>query len=361
MWFASIFSTVLAGIVALFPVRHLGLPRWAEIFLGLLLVTMAQRYFAVRLFRTSVLAPEAMPPPLVLFFLWGEIFLLLAALLTLPWGVARLCGAPLGGAWPLALAAALGSWMLWMGFRQPPVREHEVVLPGLPEAAEGMRVAVLADLHLDPFRNRAWAERLVARTNALKPDLVLLTGDQSDGMLEARRGDLEALAGLRAPLGVYAISGNHEWFFDQEALMDFHERLGIHVLDGRTAQAGALWLVGLPDCKSLTSSNNGPLLRRLMGDLPPGAFPVVLVHKPGIAAEADALGARLQLSGHTHGGQFPGLATLIARRNAGLVGGWYGFPGGLKVFVAPGSGVWSGWPYRLYGSELSLLVLRGQR
>lgn len=352
--------TVLAAVVALGLVNRLGLPRWAEILAGLGLVGLAQKYFLIRALRTSILAPDAVPPGLLLLFLCAESFLLAAAPLTALWWALRACRVRVSAWAPLGLAVAAGGWMLWQGFRQPPVRAYDVALPGLPAAAEGLRVAVLADLHIDSLRGRGWCARLVRRVNALKPDLVVLTGDQEDGLLALRRADLAPLADLEAPLGRYVITGNHEWFFDTAGLLATYRALGLRVLDGRTERVGPLWLVGLPDARSLTRQDNEPLLRRLLNERPADAFPVLLCHKPAIAHAADTLGVRLQFSGHTHGGQLPGLATLMARLNGGFVRGWYTLPGGLRLFVSSGAGVWSGFPFRLYSPELALLTLRHQ-
>ena len=207
---------------------------------------------------------------------------------------------------------------------------------------------------------KAWCERLVGRVNGARPDLILFTGDQADGPLALRRGDLEPLGGLRAPEGAFLITGNHEHYFETEAYLRFYEGLGIRVLDGRTATVRGLGLMGLPDRRSLTRLGDDALrLRGLREALPRGAFPVLLVHKPGIAPEADALGVGLQLSGHTHGGQVPGVALAIRHFNGGFVRGWYTLPRGMRLFVAPGSGVWLGFPYRLYPSEITVLTLRG--
>ena len=357
MWMMSMLCTLLAAVVALGLVNRLGWPRWAEVAAGLVLVGLSQKYFLIRAFRTSIIAPEV-PPEVLVLFLGAEAFLLAAAPLTVVWWGLRACHVRLGAWVPLVAALGLGGVMLWQGFRQPPVREREASLPGLPPAAEGLRVAVLADLHLDTLRGRTWCERLVRRVNALKPDLVVLTGDQEDGSLALCQANLAPLAELEAPLGRYVITGNHEWFFDTAALLATYRALGLRVLDGRAERVGALWLMGLPDARSLTRQDNEPLLRRLAAECPAGAFPVLLCHKPGIAPAADDLGVRLQLSGHTHGGQLPGVAALMARFNGGFVRGWHTLPGGLRLFVAPGSGVWSGFPFRLYAPELSLLTLR---
>lgn len=355
----NLFCSLLAILVTLGPVAKLGLPRWAVALVGLALVGLAQQVIVHRIFRASVMSPDGMPLWLEATLLWGTAFLMATGGLTVLWWVARWGHLAIPGWVPLAIGAALAFTFLYLGERLPPVKEREAVLPGLPAEADGLRVAVLADVHIDSWRGREWCERLVARVNAAKPDLILFTGDQADGPIALRREDIAPLAKLEAPLGKFLISGNHEHYFETEAYLKEYERLGITILEGRAQEAAGLWLVGLPDGRSLTRADAAERkLRDLMAQAPKDAFPVLLVHKPGIAPEADELGVRLQLSGHTHGGQLPGVASLIARYNRGFVRGWYDLPQGMRLFVAPGTGVWLGFPYRLYPSEITLLTLR---
>ena len=148
------FCTVLAAVVALGLVNRLGLPRWLEILAGLGLVGLAQKYFLIRLFRTYIISPDDVPAALLFLFLAGEAFLLAAAPLTAVWWGLRLCRVRMSAWVPLALAGVLAGVMLWQGFRQPPVREREVALPGLPAAAEGRFSSQAGlDAQWDPLRD----------------------------------------------------------------------------------------------------------------------------------------------------------------------------------------------------------------
>lgn len=358
MWMTTALFSLFAVLLALGPIRALGLPRWATLLISAFCLLLAQHYPLHRFFRASIMSPDLVPLPLLAVALWGAGFLMSGLFFSILWRILRLCHVEVPAWAPLALGAIVGFIMIWKGERQPPLREHVVELSGLPAEADGLRVAVLADIHLDRWRGEAWCRELVDRVNAEKPDLILFTGDQQDGYLSARRDDLKPLADLQAPLGKYLITGNHEYYFDTSDILAYYRTLGLQVIDGDVATVGGLTLLGLPDSPRLSASDNGGLLQTLMKRVPEGAFPVLLVHKPGIAKEADALGVKLQLSGHTHGGQFPGVAMLIARFNNRFVRGWYDLPEGMKLYVTPGSGVWLGFPYRLYSSELTFLTLR---
>jgi predicted MPP superfamily phosphohydrolase len=349
---------VLALVTAFGPIRYLKFPPKVRILLGFFAFASAQGYVLQKLFDVPVMCPDGLPFPLLVLAKWGDIATLLAGLLSLIWITLRLCGVKWAPWQPLTGAMVLGALMLWLGVRMPPVHERSLVVRDLPAAAEGLRVAVVADLHIDCWRGRAWCEAFVERLNAARPDVVLFTGDQVDGEIAKRLEDLAPLAKLQAPYGKYLISGNHEWMFGGDDYMAHYASLGLTVLDGKRIEVQGLTLIGLPDTRSLTNAETLPLLMMLMADMPKEACTILMAHKPGIAPDADLLGVDVQFSGHTHGGQLPGLATLMKRFNKGFVRGFYDLPEGMKLFVAPGSAAWIGFPYRLfYTSELTLFTL----
>ncbi len=357
MWMTSLFFSGLALVIALGPVNHSGFPRWLEILLGLLLVGGAQHYLWHRLFHASIMSPDALPLPFLVGILLITAFLMAAMAATLVVWALLLCRIPIPQ-WVALVVGVLGAvWMVWQGYRLPPVKEHTVILKDLPTAAEGLRVAVVADLHIDHWHGRAWCEKVVARLNATRPDIVIFTGDQLDGPIALRREDLAPLKEVQAPKGKYFVTGNHEYYFDTEETVAYLQSLGLTYLDRQVVITQGLGLVGVPDSRSLTQSISEAKFKELLVRLPKEVLPVLVVHKPGIAPMADAAGIKLQLSGHTHGGQLPGVATLMGRFNRNFVRGWYTQPEGMQLFVAPGSGVWLGFPYRLYPSELSILKL----
>ena len=352
-----ILFTVLAVITAVGPVRQLKAPQWFRILLGFFFISASQGYVLQKLFDASVMCPDKLPFWLLVPAKWGDITTLTTGCASLLWWGLRLLRVKLTPLAPLVLGVLLGTWMLYMGERQPPIRERVLEVPQLPAEAEGLRIAVIADLHIDCWRSRAWCERFVERLNAAQPQLILFTGDQVDGEFERRIDDLAPLASLQAPLGKFVISGNHECMFDVEAYLRYYQTLGLTVLDGKTEVVRGVTLLGLPDSLSLTDYEHAAMLETMMAELPESACTLLLVHKPGIATLADRLGVDAQLSGHTHGGQFPGLAFLMKRFNEGFVRGNYTLPNGLSLFVAPGSAAWIGFPYRLYSSEISILTL----
>lgn len=198
---------------------------------------------------------------------------------------------------------------------------HEVASPRW--RAPPLLLAVVADLHVAaPWTSLEAVRGLVARVNALDPDLVLLPGDfTADGRLRlpARvpppEAVAEALAPLRAPLGAFAVLGNHDWASDPEALATGHRSTaigralaarGIRLLSNEAAPLpGGAWLVGIDSQRGHLGLGEGggrDDLEVAFASVPPGAPAILMAHEPDVFARADPR-AVLQVSGHTHGGQ----------------------------------------------------------
>jgi predicted MPP superfamily phosphohydrolase len=209
--------------------------------------------------------------------------------------------------WRLVLNALPALLLLW-GFviepRRLTVRHETLALPRWPQALSGQRVAALSDIHVGPS-GRARVEEIVARTNAEKPDLIVLLGDYVTG----HRPDSEiapemissALAGLHAPLGVFAVLGNHDWWTDGPRVRRALEAAGIEVIEDRAVEISRdgthFQLAGIGDFMTRESS---PTLA--MRNVPPGAPLLLITHNLDVFPQVPAQAA-LTLAGHTHGGQ----------------------------------------------------------
>jgi predicted MPP superfamily phosphohydrolase len=210
----------------------------------------------------------------------------------------------------LVVSALALLWGFWWEPQRLVVTRAELQLPGWPKELAGLKVALLADLHIgSPFWDLAALSRLVERTNAEQPDIVLLAGDYQingvpGGVFVAPEGIAEGLGHLRAPLGVFAVLGNHDWWNDGERTRKAFEARGVHVLEENSAtlqRAGAtFFLVGLADQMTRPSNPKGTLAK-----VPAGAPTLLLVHEPDVFETFPRLGLSptLTLAGHTHGGQ----------------------------------------------------------
>ena len=263
------------------------------------------------------------------------------------------------------LALALATVGLVQGLRAPAVSRREVALPGLPAERDGTVLVAVSDLHLGTLLGERWWQRRVAQIEAERPDLVAVVGDLVDGNAEHVERMVPALQRLRAPLGVWAVTGNHEYYAGLDHSVRVLEDAGFAVLRDRWQEAApGLIVAGVDDATARrqfapqgASSAGLPAsaLELALSGRPPGAT-VLLSHTPWAVEKAAQLGAGLMLSGHTHDGQIWPFNYLVALQYP-FVGGAYEV-GGMRLIVGRGTGTW-GPPLRLWKrSEILRITLR---
>ena len=240
----------------------------------------------------------------------------------------------------LALAAGgvLSVLALVQGLRPPVVQNYEVYLSGLPDEMDGTVLVAISDLHLGSLIGERWLEARVTQVQAQQPDLVVLLGDIFEG--HGTQGELlPVLRRLSAPLGVWAVLGNHESYGRQNRGIILIEEAGFQVLLNSWAEIrSGLVLAGVENLRAshYTGQGDDPISNAL-GGRPPGAT-VLLSHKPWQADRAANAGAGLMLCGHTHGGQIWPFGYLV-QQNYPLLGGRYEVDG-MTVIVCRGTGTW---------------------
>lgn len=260
----------------------------------------------------------------------------------------------------LVFAAVLATVGMVGGTGVPRVKEETVAVNHLPEGADGLTVAVLADLHVDGITRADRIRKIVERTNALNPDIVIIAGDFVDGTVPVHGDDLRPLADLKAGYGVFGVPGNHEYYSGYEEWMEFLPTLGIRVLHNEHVQTGggAVVLAGVTDPVAGIMGKEEPDIRKALAGAPEKGVRILASHQPRLAPEAAAHGVDLQVSGHTHGGMIAGIDRLVARFNEGFVSGLYTV-GNMKLYVSNGAGIWNGFPIRIgVPSEIVLIRLR---
>jgi uncharacterized protein len=291
----------------------------------------------------------------------GVLFLLFAALLVVDvvtaGGLLLRGTAPALRGWAVVGALVFSVVALVQGLRDPVVRDYEVRLPGLPAGRDGTVLVEVSDIHLGTLIGERWMARLVDRVNAMKPDLVVVDGDLVDGNVGEVEPLLPVLKGLRAPLGVWAVTGNHEWYAGIDRSVQLLEDAGYTVLRDRWVEvAPGLVFAGVDDLTARRQFGqvDHPVEKALAGR-PTGAT-VLLSHSPLKGDAAAAAGAGLMLSGHTHNGQIWPFGYLV-RFAYPLLGGRYEVSG-MSVIVCRGTGTW-GPRMRLWlPSEIVRITLR---
>ena len=250
-------------------------------------------------------------------------------------------------------------------YGDPEITRKRIAFPDLPAGLDGLRLAFLSDLHSGPLVGPAQLRRWRDLAEAERPDLLLFGGDFVDSLPDQIRPMLEAFDGFRPTLGAFAVLGNHDYFEDPTPIWRDLEAAGIRCLENSHAvlerNGARLALIGLQDPMARNGAfrkvhfGPGPLPFEATRGLAEDAFRLCLAHRPGMHEDALAAGARLTLSGHTHGGQinpipFVSTARLLGPYTQGLFD-----IGPAKLYVSRGLGV-VGLPLRIQAPPEILVI-----
>jgi predicted MPP superfamily phosphohydrolase len=330
-----------------------GGPLWLKLSLGIL---------SISFLAASLLAFRYTSALLRLFYRAAAVWLGLLSFLFLAavssWvviGVARLAG------WDLnfhrIVQALFGAAMLVgvygvFNASWTRITRITVQLANLPEAWRGRKAALISDVHLGHVRNGSFLRRMVAKILKEEPDAIFIAGDLYDGTaIDAGRA-AKPLRELTAPHGVYFVAGNHEQFGDDSKYLRAVAAAGVRVLSNEKVEADGLQIIGVPYRHATHDEHFASVLQGIGVDR--GRASILLTHAPDHPQVAEAAGVSLQLSGHTHVGQFIPWSWMARRIYRQFV---YGLSriGKMQVFTSSGAGTW-GPPLRL-GSNPEIVVL----
>lgn len=290
--------------------------------------------------------------------LWGT-FLIFAIPLDLLSVGSHLVGAAIGSEWiapstevelsqkatQFIFTLSVGLTALgWLNVQKgPKVKKISIPLSEKSHALEGLKIALISDLHVGPTIRKAYVERTVNRALEAKPDLIAITGDLADGAPEDLKEYLEPLRRLQAPLGVFYVTGNHEYYWGGLRWVEKIKELGfIPLLNENQVLSfkGSSLLVG-----GVTDLSGGQFIPGHRSDPKKASetetnpsFKLLLAHQPGSALAAEKAGFDLQLSGHTHAGQFFPWNLFVKYAHRYYQG--LNRHGNLWVYVSPGTGYW---------------------
>lgn len=247
--------------------------------------------------------------------------------------------APTFRMYALALAGLFSLIALVQGYRAPLVSSYEVRLPGLPAVLNGTVLVVATDMHVGETIGAKWLSHRVDQIQALQPDMIILGGDIVEGDSYGQEL-LDTFRRFSAPLGVFAVTGNHEFYAGVEGSVRFLEAAGIQVLRDRWIQLQpGLVLAGVDDLTARRQyGEHGSFVQQALAGRPNPAATIFVSHTPWHVEKARDAGAGLMFSGHTHAGQIWPFNYLV-RLQYPFVSGRYDLDG-ITLFVCRGTGTW---------------------
>ncbi|MBZ5641660.1 MAG: metallophosphoesterase [Acidobacteriia bacterium] len=251
-----------------------------------------------------------------------------------------------GGAFVLALYSILNA-------ARTRVTRLSIRLPNLPPSWRGRTAAVVSDLHLGHVRNRRFLRRIVGMLSQLQPDILFVPGDLFDGTNINEQSLAEPWAAFSAPLGAYFVTGNHEQFSSPDQYLDVVRKSGFRILANEKIEVEGLQIVGVHYLHSTHPDHFRSILKNV--GLDPTVASILLIHTPDRMAIAAEEGIALQLSGHTHRGQFFPF-TMFVKRVYGRFAYGLNRLENLWVYTSCGAGTW-GPPMRL-GTTPEIALIR---
>jgi len=228
---------------------------------------------------------------------------------------------------------------LIQGLRPPVIQNYDVSLSGLPDNLNGKVIVAMSDMHIGSLLGERWLAARIAQVQEQQPDIVVLLGDTFEGHEDPSVVFLSMLSKIPAPLGVWAVAGNHEFYRHNKKAFKLIEESHLNMLRNRWAEiAPGLILAGVDDLTIMRrTGNTEDLISKALNRRPPGAT-VLLSHTPWQTDTAAKAGVGLMLSGHTHGGQIWPLGYLT-RRFYPFLEGRYDVDG-MTMIVCRGTGTW---------------------
>jgi predicted MPP superfamily phosphohydrolase len=246
--------------------------------------------------------------------------------------------------WVLVLTGFVTLSGLGLALRRPRVVHVDIPVTDLPRALHGFSIAQISDVHVGPTIKRGFVEKIVALVNGLQADLIAVTGDLVDGSVQQLSVHTAPLAGLTARHGAYFVTGNHEYYSGERAWTAEIRRLGLQVLKNEHVvlehNGASLVLAGVTDLSAhhFDAAEHSDPVAALRGAPADAGAKILLAHQPNSAAAAAGAGFDVQISGHTHGGQFWPW-NLFVRFFQPFTSGLYRLKN-LWIYVNRGTGYW---------------------
>ena len=261
----------------------------------------------------------------------------------------------------LTLVGPATAYGFYSARKGPTIINQNIYLKNLPDSFENFTIAQISDLHVGPTIKKPYVEKVVNQISNLNPDLIAITGDMVDGSIDYLRKDLEPLSQVVASHGTYFVTGNHEYYSGAKRWLDETDRMGFTNLVNEnrliTINDQSIALAGVNDYRAhqiIPSHRSNP--QAALKGINSEKVKILLAHQPSSIFQANEAGFDLQISGHTHGGQFWPFTYPTKKANPYLSG--LHNHNGTQIYVNSGTGYW-GPPLRLgVTAEITLFKLK---
>ena len=265
----------------------------------------------------------------------------------------------ISAAWVVIVALLVTLIGLFNARRPARVKTVDVPMKDLPPALQGFLIAQISDMHVGPTIKRPTMKHVVSTINRLDVDVVAITGDLVDGNVVELARHVAPLAGLRSRHGTFFVTGNHEYYSGVLPWMKYLQTLGIRILMNEHVillhHRAPIVLAGVADfsAASYETSHRSDVAMAITG-APRAAVKILLAHQPRSAPAAEAAGFDLQLSGHTHGGQFLPW-NFFVRFQQPFTAGLHRL-NDMQIYISRGTGYWG--PPKRFGAPSEITLLR---
>jgi predicted MPP superfamily phosphohydrolase len=260
------------------------------------------------------------------------------------------------------LTALIATYAFHKAQEEARIKQVDITLSHLPRELEGFTILQLSDLHIGPILQKEEVAALVEKANSLRPDLIAITGDIVDGNPDQLLDAVAPLGQLKAPYGVYYITGNHDYYFNFENWQPIYQQLGLrflhneHVIIAKNQKDG-FTLAGIDDLGSRGrySKGHGPDLEKALAATSDVLPRILLSHRAMVIRRYNTTGIDLILSGHTHGGQFLpyGWISLLTEP---FLSGFHRYNENSQIYISQGVSVWG--PMMRLGTENEMTLIQ---
>lgn len=338
-WGLTVLTVLMAVFVIKFAILPLNISKGWKMFLSFLMLLFSQKMGIVFFLSSFFPSLNSEPAMIILGFFFA--FILFMFICTVVLCLLGLFGIFLPIYSVFISAFILSAVGVFFAVQVPTVQQIKINA----NLNTPFKIVQLTDLHIGSGFTGSWLQKVVDKTNALKPDIVVITGDLIDGSPDVLDKELQPLKQLNAP--VYYVYGNHEYYYGLKRWQKEFSALGLTLLENNSVDLGNIVIggVGMPKAEHFGYPN--PNLTKTFENTHPNKVRILLSHYPEMFDEAIKHNVLLQLSGHTHGGQLFWPFNLITKKaNKGYLKGMYR-KDKHYLYVSHGTGVWGGLALRL--------------